>query len=78
MQMPKSGSQSLSHLRSESINAVVLDNDATRVELAKGSQDVPFSNADVPELACYLGSSLLLFPDFGDQKDKASICAEAK
>jgi hypothetical protein len=68
----------LSHLCSEPINAVMLDNDATCVELAKGSQDVPFANADVPELACHLGSSLLLFPDLGDEKDKASIDAETK
>ena len=68
----------MSHLCSESVDAVVLNNHATCVELAKGGQNIPFAYADVPKLACHFGSPLPFLSDLGNEQDKTSIGAEAK
>ena len=69
----KSWSQSLGHFGSQSVYAVVLDNDATCVELAKSCQNVSLSDAHVPELTRHFSSAFSSFFDLGDHQNEASI-----
>ena len=71
-----SWAEGLASFCSESVDAVVLDECVAGAEVSKGSQDVAFSNTDVPELSGHLGSSFLALPDLGDEQNEAGIGVE--
>lgn len=71
-----SDGQGLGHFSPQSIDAIVLNNYATCVKLAKEGEDVPFSNTNIPKFAGNLGSSFSLLPNFRYHQNEGCICIE--
>lgn len=75
--MMGSEGEGLGHFSPQSIDAIVLNDHIACVKLSEEGQDIPLPHANIPELSCYLSSSLSFLLNFGYHQHKACIGVES-